>query len=174
MERLRLNKATGSIFQEVQICDDFPDGLKEIGTHIDVVILWASQPFEAELFNLNYQSWIQVCAMLSGGKLAYFMLGNGKTQGLKPFLHYVNGLREKGFKYYEVKTRVSFKEAYSVRNCWWDYNFQAFEKPGLKDYLAEWLAGNKVQFVDPTLPVDVVAKIGKQPIPITDLIAIPY
>ena len=152
LTRYRLNRKEGTIYQERD------NQLVNIGESLLGAIVWHSEPFQAQLFGRpRIEGWVQLTILAETGELGYIMLNSGQTSALQPWLDYVQGLREQGFRVSQVATKIHFE--YVESDDLFDYAFQAYQSPSLEERINSLLKNQKFSPVDKTLPVSVVRKL---------------
>lgn len=157
-KRLRLNRKDGLIYLELS-----PTDLKPLGKKLDCVVLWHSPPFLAAMFGMQKQAWIQFAVLsVDSGNLAYFVQNSGTTYALKPWSDFSIALSQRNVSLLEIIVRFQFTP---FGEDWFDYAFEAFDKPGTKEKVMRWIFANKdISLIDESLPAHAVQilKLGNK------------
>lgn len=146
LKRYRFNRKVGKIYLE---SPESPTGLKEVGSEMQAIILWASEPaFGKPFAHLPAQDWIQLCLLDRQGDWCYALLNSGSTNSLWPWIQYRQGIERACLETYEIVTTIGFESADS-ENQWFDYKFSGvLGKIGLRDRMQSLIGSTKLSVVD--------------------------
>jgi hypothetical protein len=126
LQRYRLNRKIGKIYLESQ------PNLIEVGSEIEVIILWASEPTFGKPFQqLPAQEWVQLTFIDRAGNWCYALLNSGTTNALYSWNEYRRKVEMSGRELYEILTTIKFEYTNSDYQ-WFDYHFSGISgKPGI-------------------------------------------
>ncbi|MDB9315627.1 hypothetical protein PN462_21115 [Spirulina sp. CS-785/01] len=144
--RYRFNRKFGKVYLET------PSGLQDLGSEFSMIILAATDPKPAKLFeHLAYQEWVQLCFLDSQGNWGYALLGSGLTNALFSWLQYRRFLEQQQIELSSVITTLSFVQIGGLHQ-WYDFEFTAQQgKPGLAKRMTRLINNPPFPFTDPTL-----------------------
>lgn len=154
MSKIRLNRIDGIVYRDLE-----NNQLEAIAHHIDVVILWHSKKFRAEMFNMPLQDWVQVTGITPRLDLVHFVLNSGQTNALYNWETYRDYFGGKNPTLDSVITRIGFEPS----DVYYDYDFQAFSAPQCIEKINHWRLQNpNAPMVDETLPPNIQVKLNRE------------
>jgi hypothetical protein len=142
-KRYRFNRKNGKIYLE--------NGkeLREIGTSLQTIILWASKPVYGKPFDhLAAQNWVQLTFLDNHSNWCYALLNSGATDALYPWFEYRQQVESQDIQLRGVITTISLVKV-EAENDFFDYHFAGVKgKPGLEERMNQLVRDSEYSLID--------------------------